>query len=156
MSLGRWRRVLRGDLDTIIMKALERDPAHRYPSVDALAQDCERYLGGQPVLAQPHRPLYRLTKFIGRHRLALGAAAAVVAALIVGLGIALWQARVAQEEARKQRAVQAFLTSLFDRNTRLQPDAADARAMTVRELLLDAGDRVERAFHHRIRRVLDE
>jgi serine/threonine-protein kinase len=146
MSLARWRRVLRGDLDTIIMKALERDPAQRYPSVHALAQDCERYLQGQPVLAQPHRTLYRLWKFIGRHRLALGTASAVVAALIVGLGIALWQARVAHEEARKQRAVQAFLTSLFDKNTRLQPDAAQARAMTVRELLLDAGNRVEGAF----------
>jgi serine/threonine-protein kinase len=146
MSLARWRRILRGDLDTIIMKALERDPAQRYPSVDALAQDCERYLKGQPVLAQPQRPLYRLAKFVGRHRLALGAAAAVMAALVVGLGIALWQARVAHEEAQKQRAVQAFLTSLFDRNTRLQPDAAQARAMTVRELLLDAGNRVEHAF----------
>jgi serine/threonine-protein kinase len=146
MSLGRWRRVLRGDLDTIIVKALERDPARRYPSVDALAQDCERYLQGQPVLAQPHRPLYRLAKFVGRHRLALGAATAVLAALVVGLGIALWQARVAQEEARKQAAVQSFLTSLFEKNTRLQPDAAQARTMTVRELLLDAGDRVEHAF----------
>ena len=146
MSLARWRRVLRGDLDTIILKALERDPAQRYPSVDALAQDCERYLKGLPVLAQPHRPLYRLAKFVGRHRLALGAAGAVLAALIVGLGVALWQARVAQQEARKQQAVQAFLTSLFDKNTRLQPDAAQARAMTVRELLLDAGDRVEHAF----------
>ena len=146
MSLARWRRVLRGDLDTIVFKALERDPAQRYPSVDALAQDCERYLKGLPVLAQPHRPLYRLAKFVGRHRLALGAATAVLAALIVGLGVALWQARVAQEEARKQEAVQAFLTSLFDKNTRLQPDAAQARAMTVRELLLDAGNRVEGAL----------
>ena len=146
MSLARWRRVLRGDLDTIIMKALERDPAQRYPSVDALAQDCERYLKGQPVLAQPQRPLYRLAKFVGRHRLALGAAAAVVAALVVGLGVALWQARVAQQEAQKQRAVQAFLTSLFDKNTRLQANAAQARGMTVRELLLDASNRVEHAF----------
>ncbi len=145
-SLSRWRRLLRGDLDTIVLKALERDPAQRYPSVDALAQDCERYLQGLPVLAQPHRPLYRFAKFVGRHRLALGAAAAVLVALIAGLGIALWQARVAHEEARKQEAVQAFLTSLFDKNTRLQPDAAQARAMTVRELLLDAGNRVEHAF----------
>jgi serine/threonine-protein kinase len=145
-TLSKWRRILRGDLDTIVVRALERDPAQRYPSVDALAQDCERYLKGLPVLAQPQRPLYRLTKFVGRHRLALGAATAVVVALVVGLGMALWQARVAQQEALKQRAVQAFLTSLFDKNTRLQADAAQARAMTVRELLLDAGNRVEHAF----------
>src|SRR6185295_1763926 len=69
------------------------------------------------------------------------------------LGVALWQARVAleqsrvaQEEARKQQAVQSFLTALFDKNTRQQPDAARARGMTVRELLLDASERVQTSF----------
>jgi serine/threonine-protein kinase len=153
MPVTRWRRSLRGDLDTVVMKALERDRALRYPTVDAFAQDCERILKGLPVLAVPQRPLYRLRKFIGRHRLALGAASAVALALLIGTGVAVWQARVAleqsrvaAEEARKQRAVQSFLTALFDKNTRQQPDAAKARNMTVRELLLDASERVQTEF----------
>jgi eukaryotic-like serine/threonine-protein kinase len=149
-SLGVCRRALRGDLDTIVMKSLECDAAARYPTVDAFARDCERYLQGMPVLAQPQGAIYRLGKFVGRHRVAVGAAAAVLVALLVGLGTAVWQARVAvaqsrvaEQEAHKQRAVQSFLTALFDRNTRLQPDAAAARSMTVRELLIDASDRVQ-------------
>jgi serine/threonine-protein kinase len=153
VPLTRWRRSLRGDLDTVVMKALEKDRAARYPTVDAFAQDCERILKGLPVLAVPQRPLYRLSKFVLRHRLALGAACAVALALLIGTGVAIWQARVAleqsrvaAEEARKQRAVQSFLTALFDKNTRLQPDAAKARNMTVRELLLDASERVQTEF----------
>jgi eukaryotic-like serine/threonine-protein kinase len=153
-SLSGCRRALRGDLDTIVMKALERESAARYPTADAFARDCERFLQGLPVLAQAQRPLYRFGKFVARHRLAVGAAAAVLIALFAGLGTAVWQARVAleqsrvaAEEAKKQRAVQSFLTALFDRNTRLQADAAAARAMTVRDLLIDASDRVERSLH---------
>jgi eukaryotic-like serine/threonine-protein kinase len=149
-SIARWRRTLRGDLDTIVLKALEKNGAARYPTAEALAQDCERYLNRLPVLARPQSKMYRFRKFVGRHRLALGAASIVTLALIVGLGVALWQARVAlaqsrvaQEEARKQEAVQSFLTALFDKNKRSQPNAAKARSMTVRELLLEASDRVQ-------------
>ncbi len=153
MPVAKWRRALRGDLDTVVMKALEKDRAIRYPTVDAFAQDCERILQGRPVLAAPQHALYRFRKFVGRHRLAFGAATAVAVALLAGTAIALWQARVAleqsrltAEEASKQRAVQSFLTALFDKNTRQQPDAAKARAMTVRELLVDASDRVQGEF----------
>ena len=153
VTAARWRRTLRGDLDTIVFKALAKDRAARYQTAEAFAQDCERYLQHLPVLARPQSRRYQLRKFVERHRLALGAATAVLLALIVGLGTALWQARVAlvqsqvaQEEARKQRAVQSFLTALFDKNTRQQSGAAAARAMTVRELLLDASERVQSAF----------
>jgi serine/threonine protein kinase len=153
VPVARWRRTLRGDLDTIVLKALEKDRTARYQTAEAFAQECERYLQHLPVLAQPQSRRYRIRKFLGRHRLAFGAATAVVLALLVGLGTALWQARVAlvqsqvaQDEARKQRAVQSFLTALFDKNTRQQADAARARAMTVPELLLDASERVQVAF----------
>ncbi|HKE94959.1 MAG TPA: protein kinase, partial [Povalibacter sp.] len=154
VPVARWRRTLRGDLDTILLKALEKDRTARYQTAEAFAQDCERYLRHRPVLARPQSRRYQMRKFVERHRLALGAATAVVLALIVGLGTAVWQARVAlaqsqvaQDEARKQRAVQSFLTSLFDKNTRQQPDAARARSMTVRELLLDASERVQGSFN---------
>lgn len=153
VSISKWRRALRGDLDTIVLKALEKNGAERYPSAEALAQDCERYLQRLPVLARPQSKMYRFRKFVGRHRLALGAATVVALALVVGLSVAIWQARVAlaqsrvaQEEARKQRAVQSFITSLFGKNTRQQADAAKARAMPVRELLLEASDRVQGSF----------
>ena len=153
VPVARWRRTLRGDLDTIILKALAKDRGARYQTAEAFAQDCERYLQHLPVLARPQSRRYQVRKFVERHRLAFGAATAVVLALILGLGTALWQARVAlaqsqvaQDEVRKQRAVQSFLTALFDKNTRQQSDASHARAMTVRELLLDASERVQSAF----------
>ncbi len=140
------RRALRGDLDAIVMKALEKDPARRYASVDAFLQDCRRWLEGRPVLAQAQSLRYRARKFIGRNRLAIAAGSTVTFALLVGASAALWQAHVARQEAAKQRAVQSFLTQLFDRNTRQQPDAAKARGMSVRELLLDASDRILGGF----------
>jgi eukaryotic-like serine/threonine-protein kinase len=150
---ARWRRALRGDLDTLVMTALEKDRARRYASAEALAQDCERYLQGLPLKARPPSRSYRARKFVSRHRLALGAASAVALAVLLGAAVAIWQAQIALEqsrrvadEARKQQAVQAFLTSLFDKNTRNQPDAAKARAMTVRELLMTASERIEREF----------
>ncbi len=146
----RRHRTLRGDLDAITLKALARDPAARYATVAAFAEDCERWLAGLPVLAQPQSRLYRISRFVRRHRLALGATAAVAVALLAGAAIAAWQAtvafeqsRLASEEAAKQRAVQSFLTALFDRNTRQQPDAARARNMTVREVLLEASERLD-------------
>ncbi len=140
------KRALRGDLDAIVMKALEKAPGARYASVDALMQDCRRWREGRPVLAQPQGLAYRTRKFIGRNRVAISAGSAVALALIVGAAAALWQAHLAREEAAKQQAVQAFLTQLFDRNTRQQPDAARAREMSVRELLLEASERVHAGF----------
>ncbi len=152
-SAKRWARALRGDLDAIVLKALEKDPAARYPTVDAFTRDCELHLQGLPVLAQAPSRRYRFSKFVGRNRVALATTSAVLLALLVGLGAALWQARnvIAQQqltaaEASKQRAVQAFMTSLFERNTRLQANAAEVRGMTVRELLIEASDRVRGAL----------
>ena len=152
-SATRWARALRGDLDAIVLKALEKNPATRYPTVDAFARDCDLHLQGLPVQAQAPRNWYRFTKFVGRNRVLLVATAAVLLALLAGLGAALWQARnvIAQQqltaaEASKQRAVQAFMTSLFEKNTRLQANAAEVRGMTVRELLIEASDRVRAAF----------
>ena len=110
---ARLKRAIAGDLDTIILKALKKSPAERYPSALALKDDIERYLGGRPVLARADSAGYRTRKFILRHKLAVGAGAAVLASLVIGLAAALWQAGVAREqsrlaEAQRERAEQRF------------------------------------------------
>lgn len=91
--------LLIGDLDTIIAKALKKNPEHRYATVSALADDLQRYANGEAVLAQPDSGWYRAKKFVRRNKLAVGAGAAVVASLTAGLGAAVWEAA----EASKQR-----------------------------------------------------
>jgi serine/threonine-protein kinase len=95
---------LRGDLDTITLKALKKLPNERYPTVAALAEDIERHLALRPVLAQPDGRLYRLQKFVARNRLAVGAAATVIAATAAGAAVAVWQ----MFEARSQRDVAVY------------------------------------------------
>ncbi|MBC7938663.1 MAG: serine/threonine protein kinase, partial [Chitinophagaceae bacterium] len=99
------RRALRGDLDTIVAKALKKPLEERYASVEALAADVRRHLDHEPVLARPDSTMYRLRKFMRRRRAAVGAWAAVTLALLAGSGLALWQAREARQE--RNTAVQA-------------------------------------------------
>lgn len=81
-------RALRGDLDWILLKSLEKDRDRRYASARDLGQDLERAFSGRPVLAGPPGRLYRASKFARRHRIALSAAAAVLLALVLGLALA--------------------------------------------------------------------
>jgi serine/threonine-protein kinase len=136
---------LRGDLDTIVLKALRKDASERYPTADAFKRDLDCFLSGYAVLARPDSGLYRLRKFLGRNRLAAASGATVLLALGVGAGAALWQANVAREharlarnEARTSEIVQAFMEDLFKANTVQQPNPGKARLTTARELL-DAG-----------------
>lgn len=149
----RMKRALQGDLDNVLLMALRKEPERRYASVDQFADDLCRYLDGMPVRARGDSFRYRATKFMTRHRYAVAAAVLCVISLILGIVTTTWQARIAaeqtriaQQEAQKQKAVQSFLTALFDKNTRLQPDAAKARNMPVHELLVAAGDGVFREF----------
>jgi serine/threonine-protein kinase len=107
------RRALSGDLDTIVLKALKKAPADRYATVNALAEDIERYLDGRPVLAQPDTATYRLSKFVARNRLAVAAASAVFVAVIAGAGMAIWQARVALAEKARAEEVKDFIAAIF-------------------------------------------
>ena len=132
------RAALRGDLDNVVGKALQRDPAQRYASADALAQDLQRHLAGVPVLAHPDSLAYRARKFVARNRLAVAAGAAVTLALLLGTGLTAWQAGLARQqaaratrEARRARAVQQFLVGLFDA---ADPARAQGREPTVRDL----------------------
>jgi len=127
---------LRGDLDLIVAKALQKDPARRYPSAEALAQDIRRHLAREPITAQPDSRWYRARKYVQRHAWALGAVGAVVGALSVGLGLALWQASEARQEAAKAKAIQGFLVGLFENGDVEQPDALRKRQQTVQDLLV--------------------
>ena len=97
----RQRRRLRGDLDNVLLKALEKDAQRRYTSVDALADDIRAFLDGRPVGAHAPSLLYFASKFVRRHRAATLASAVAVLAMLGGTAGALWQARAAEA----QRAV---------------------------------------------------
>ncbi|MGH7534652.1 MAG: tetratricopeptide repeat protein, partial [Gemmatimonadales bacterium] len=136
----RLRRQLRGDLDVIVLKALRKDPARRYPSVEALADDLERHRTGLPVRARPDSVAYRASKFFGRHRLAVGFAAVAFISLAAGLAGTLWQARATSREAAKAQAVKDFLVGLFRVS---QPEESRGREITARELLERGARRID-------------
>ena len=144
-KLGAARR-LRGDLETIVRKALEKDADRRYKSAAALSDDVGRYVASQPIQARPPSTAYVLRKFAGRNRAFVGAAAGVFLALAVGAGVSAWQAGKATREARKAEAVNAFLHEMFAAAspmsmTREDPDRG--RKITVHQILDEAGRRLE-------------
>jgi len=111
---------LRGDLDAIVMKALRKEPIERYGAVAELAEDVRRHLRRDPVLARRGNLRYRMRRFLERHALASAMAALALLSLIGGLGVALWQAgvadaarRSAEREARIAGAVADFMTRAF-------------------------------------------
>ncbi len=89
---------LRGDLDNIVLKALDVDPAQRYASAEQMAEDIRRYEAGLPVMARPDSLRYRAGKFVRRNLAAVVVAGIGIVALSGGLGMALWQAKLARQE----------------------------------------------------------
>ena len=112
-DLKRLGSTLRGDLDWIVMRCLEKDRARRYDTASGLALDIERYLRGDTVLAAPPSARYRFKKALRRHRVAAVSAGLVGLALIIGLAGTIWQARIAADERDEARR---------------ESDRADARA----------------------------
>jgi serine/threonine protein kinase len=105
-------RELERELDWVVLKALEKDPARRYASAHALAEDLRRYLQGEPVEAAPPSTTYRLKKLAARHRAWLVTAAAFVAVLVLATGLSLWLALRAstaerQAVASRDRAIRS-------------------------------------------------
>lgn len=140
-------KLLRGDLDWIVLKALEKDRSRRYETALALAEDVERHLAHLPVLASPPSRVYVLGKFVRRHRVGFGAAAAVAVVLVAGVvatALALVEVRaqrneaVAQEsrardELRTRRRVARFLGDMLNG---AGPSVAQGRDATIlREIL---------------------
>ncbi|HEY7215378.1 MAG TPA: serine/threonine-protein kinase [Thermoanaerobaculia bacterium] len=136
----RLSRRLQGDLDTILLKALHRDPARRYASAAALADDLRRHLEGKPVSARPDTWGYRAAKLAERHRWGVAAAALIALSLVAGLAAALWQARVARAQAQRAEEAQQFLTSIF---RIADPDQSKGAQLTARDLLDSGAARVD-------------
>jgi len=113
-ALRRRARALVGDLDNIVLKALAKRPELRYPSVEALAQDLQRFRDGKPVQARPQSVNYRVRKYVHRHGWALATALLVTLVLTTALGIVAWQARQAVQEAGRAQALQDFVVGLFE------------------------------------------
>jgi serine/threonine protein kinase len=128
--------LLRGDLDWIVMKCLEKDRARRYETASGVAMDIRRHLNNQPIEACPPSKLYRFRKSIQRNKLAFMATGAVIAALAVGLCIASWA--LVRERAARREAESAhnhklgalkFLISVLNPDLRARQDPATLRAM---------------------------
>jgi len=140
---------LRGDLDWITLKALEKDRARRYPTANALAQDIQRYLSDEPVLASPPSATYRIAKMIRRHRGAFAAVAAIFVMLVVTAVVstslffrAQWESRRAQEEAARSEQVSAFMRDML---AGVGPSVAMGRdTKLLREVLEKTAKRVDR------------
>jgi serine/threonine protein kinase/tetratricopeptide (TPR) repeat protein len=130
---ARLRQQVRGELDWIVMKALEKDRDRRYESAGSLARDVERYLAGEPVLAVPPSAGYRLRKFVRRHRpqvVAAGLALAALLAGLVGTSVGLAEARVQERRAREERDA---------KEAALQAEAAQRSVAEARLAKLDKG-----------------
>ena len=138
----RLRRQLQGDLDTILMTAMQKEPQRRYPTVDAFAEDIRRYLTSLPVLARPDSLTYRAGKFARRHRAGLAATVLVLISLAVGFIATVWQARAAQIQRAKaerrfndvRKLANAYLFEFHDAIANL-PGSTPARALVVKRAL---------------------
>ena len=145
--------VLRGELDWIVMKALEKDRARRYETANGLAMDVRRYLSGEPVLAAPPSTAYRLQKFVWKHRVWGATAAAFVLVLVAGVVVSTWQAvratraealatmrlAEAQQQTAKAEAVNAFLQEML---SSVDPSQMKGRDVTVRQVLDEAAKKI--------------
>ena len=140
---------LKGDLDWIIMKAMEKDRTRRYETANGLSLDIQRYLKNEPILARPPSTGYRLKKFLHRHK--MGVAAVVLAGIamvigVMGLTIGLKEAVKAKnnalQQAAKVEAINEFLNSMLS-----SPDPSkDGREVKVIDILENARDKIGESF----------
>ncbi|MCU0229973.1 MAG: serine/threonine-protein kinase [Acidobacteria bacterium] len=135
-------RELEGDLDWIVLKALDDDPERRYPSADALAEDLQRHFRDEPTLARAPSRAYRLAKFARRNRVALGVAAIVIAASLVG-GASIWGARRAERERQREvERVEQMADAIVDLVDTASPGTARGKPIEARALLDRAVEQV--------------
>jgi serine/threonine protein kinase len=128
------RRRLRGDLDTIIAKALKKNPTERYSSVTAMADDLQRYLKQEPISARPDTIAYRTRKFVHRNRGVVALATVALVAILAGSGVAIYQARIAERRFQDVRKLaHSFVFDLHDEVAKLDGSTK------VREMMVQTG-----------------
>jgi len=139
----RLRRLLRGDLDRILLKTLRKEPERRYGSAARIVEDLERHLEGRPVEARADSAGYRMRKYVSRHRVGVGAAAIAVLSLLGGTAAAVTQAGRATRQAElaaRQRDLMLDLFRLSD------PAYAQGDTISAREILDRGTERIEKEF----------
>lgn len=145
-TVGRLRRELAGDLDTIVMMAIRKEPTRRYASVDELAADIKRYDSGAPVVARHDTWRYRAEKFVRRHAVGVATGSALALLLAAFAGVTAVQMRrlaqtqaIAEEERQRSGEMAQFLVGLFDDS---DPRKARGEKMTAREILERGAERI--------------
>ena len=124
--------IVRGELDWIVMKALEKDRQRRYETANGLALDIRRYLAGEAVVAAPPSSSYRLRKFIRRNRVMVVAGSAVALSLVLGLAGTAWQAKIAADKRDE-----AIAASAGEKKQRLAAEAERIKAEKIAEFMSD-------------------
>jgi serine/threonine protein kinase len=120
--------LLSGDLDWVVMKALEKERSRRYPTPDSFAEDIERYLHDEAITARPPSSAYRLKKLVQRNKTAVFTAALVALALLVGSGVATWQAVRATHAEREALVAAQAANAAAEREAKAKDDAVRAAA----------------------------
>jgi len=137
MEPGRLRRLLRGELDWIVMKCLEKERSRRYETANGLARDVERYLRDDVVEARPPSAGYRLRKLVRKHRTALATAATVLLLLVSGVAVSTWQA-VRATRAEWQTTQERDRANQSEQEARLLQARAEAEEQTARKSTAEA------------------
>jgi len=128
---------LRGDLDWIVMKALEKDRTRRYETANGLAMDVQRHLNNEPVVARPPTRRYRFQKLVRRNRGVFAAIGAVSVVLVAGLGTSTWLFLKAREAERKQIQLRQMAEQARDNEMKLRRQAEAREKITQAEILVN-------------------
>lgn len=138
---------LHPDLDQVVQMALRKEPERRYASAGQLAEEITRFLGGWPVIAQPDTAGYRFRRFVGRHRVPVAAAVALLTTLVGATVVTVWQSnrraialREAEAERTRANRITEFLLGVFRATN---PNETRGRTVTARELLDQAASRIQ-------------
>jgi WD40 repeat protein len=145
----RLSRILCGELDWIVMKALEKNRSRRYESASAFATDIQRYLSDEPVLACPPTTMYRFQKFARKHKPALATAAAIALCLILGTTVSAWQAvRATTAEAQATvNEAQAKEAAAAEAQQRQRAEVNEQKANTQRDEVKAVNDQLQRTLY---------
>ncbi|HEY2712724.1 MAG TPA: serine/threonine-protein kinase [Chthoniobacterales bacterium] len=137
-------RLLRGDLDNIVLKAMRKEPQRRYESAAQFSEDIRRHLVGLPVIARKDTWSYRTATFIRRNRIAVGAAALILVALAGAVITTEWEARATREARARAESINSFLDQMLNyANPQLAAAADNSHPRTVTEVMDDAVKRLE-------------